>query len=251
MEEQIYHRMAEVEEHHWWFAGRRAIVAQAIAGLKLPGNAAILEAGCGTGGNFAMLGQFGQVYAQESDSTALHYAVRRGSAEIARGRLPDELPFPGRHFDLIVLLDVLEHIDQDAAALAALAERLAPGGSLLITVPAFRFLWSSHDELHHHVRRYTRAGLAATVERAGLSVDRLTCFNCILLPLVFLVRTISRLRKAPTAAGLEIPPAPVNKLLTALFASERHLLKIGTLPIGVSLLAIARKPADPAVSPGD
>lgn len=251
MEEQIYHRMAEVEEHHWWFAGRRAIVAQAIAGLKLPADAAILEAGCGTGGNFAMLGRYGRLYAMESDTTALQYAARRNTAEVARGWLPDEIPFPGRQFDLIVLLDVLEHIEQDAATLAALAGRLVPGGSMLITVPAFRFLWSGHDELHHHIRRYTRAGLAATIARSGLVADRLTYFNSIMFPLVFLVRIFSRLRKVPTATGLGLPPSSVNRLLTALFASERRLLKFGELPIGVSLLAVARKPSYPAVAQGD
>src|SRR6185312_16486006 len=113
-------------------------------------------AGCGSGGNLPMLAEFGEVSAFELDEAQLQRARERGIGTIARGSIPDALPFEGQRFDLVVMLDVLEHLEDDHAGLAAVLTRLAPGGFFLATVPAFPMLWSSHDVSHHHFRRYSR-----------------------------------------------------------------------------------------------
>ena len=138
--------------------------------IALPPAPRILEAGCGTGGNLAMLARFGRVSAFEPDGDARHAARAKSTADIRDGRLPDQVPFQPETFDLVAMLDVLEHIDDDVAGLRALCATLQRGGQVLVTVPAFPFLWSRHDELHHHKRRYRKRGLVAAAEAAGLEV---------------------------------------------------------------------------------
>jgi SAM-dependent methyltransferase len=140
MDEAIYRYMREVEDHHWWFVGRRQIVEQVLKTLPLPSPARILDAGCGTGGNLAMLSEFGEVTGIERDPGARAMASARGPWRIESANFPSEVPEFSRKFDMIVLLDVLEHLDDDAATLRTLRGLLAPGGHLVITVPAFRFL---------------------------------------------------------------------------------------------------------------
>src|SRR5579863_8171002 len=143
MDAQLYPLMAQVEDTHWWFSSRRAIVASMLSGLDLPPDPRILEPGCGTGGNFAMLSRFGQVYAMDSDPEACKFAGARKSAIVEQGELPERIPFANLNFDLVVMTDVLEHLVRDQDALTALRERLKPGGRLLATVPAMPFLWSA------------------------------------------------------------------------------------------------------------
>lgn len=158
MDPKAYEQMAGLEDRHWWFVGRRQILSRVIAGIPLPPSACILEAGCGSGGNLEMLSQFGQVWAMERSEIALPLARARGIAIVEEGELPHRIPFGSQQFDLIALLDVLEHLDEDTAALEALIQRLKPSGYMVITVPAYPWLWSAHDELNHHKRRYTAAG---------------------------------------------------------------------------------------------
>lgn len=239
MKELVYHRMAEIEDRHWWFAGRRAVVGDTLARLGLPAGARILEVGCGTGGNFSLLSRFGDLWALDADSTALGYADRSGLAHVGAGRLPDGLPADLGTFDLVVLLDVLEHLDDDAASLVRVLPLVRPGGRLFVTVPAHPRLWSPHDELHQHRRRYTKRQLLELTEAAGFIVRRLTYFNFLLLPAVLVGRLLQRALKRPPERDLDVPAASVNRVLGAIFASERHLLRYGNLPVGVSLLLVA------------
>lgn len=243
MHEALYPQMRELEDRHWWFTGRRRIVADVIRRLKLPPQARILDAGCGTGGNLPMLVNFGDVTAAEFDAEAAALARARGVCEVVRAGLPNEMPFVAQQFQLITLLDVLEHIDDDRASLQTLASLLSPGGCLLITVPAFPFLWGSHDEAHHHKRRYRAAGLRTRITGAGLNVRWLSYYNSSLFPAVAAVRLLHRLLPAGEVGGeLALPPAPINAALESLFAAERHLLGRVGLPVGVSLIAVAYKP---------
>jgi SAM-dependent methyltransferase len=239
---QIYLDMRRVEDEHWWFVGRRAIVREAIAGLALA-RPRILDAGCGTGGNLAMLSGFGDVIGLELDPTAVAAARSRGAWRIERGGLPVDRPAWRAQFDLVVMTDVLEHIEDDAGALTSVAALLRPGGHLLLTVPAFRFLWSAHDTAHHHRRRYTAAGLRAAIARAGLVAGRVSYFNCVLFPAIAAVRLAGRFAGgAGGTPGLGLPAAPVNRALAALFAAERHVLRRAGFPFGVSILALATAP---------
>lgn len=240
MDEHIYAEMAAVEQRHWWFSARRIILDKLISSLPLPEYAQILEAGCGTGGNLAMLARHGQVYGMETNEQALDLAAAKGSGRIAAGRLPEPIPFADQKFDLITLLDVLEHLDEDVAALSALRARLKPGGWLLITVPAYPFLWSLHDELHHHKRRYVARGLRTVIQDSGLRVQYLSYFNTWLFPLVATARLCGT--GSRRSGVLSMPNKFINSLLTRIFASERWLLGRIALPAGVSLLALARNP---------
>jgi SAM-dependent methyltransferase len=244
MERELFPWMARVEEKHWWFASRRAIVESFIERLNLPRGAAILEPGCGTGGNFAMLSRHGRVFAMDSDEDALRFASGSNDAQMARGTLPDGIPFDGAKFDLVLMSDVLEHLDDDSAALRALGLRLKPSGWLVATVPAMQWLWSGHDHAHHHRRRYNARALRGIFERTGYKVVYLGYFNFILFPVIAAARLSDRLRKRDRSGDASnyttMPPAAVNALLRRVFSFERHLLEFVRLPFGVSLLIVAQ-----------
>ncbi|OGT01258.1 MAG: type 12 methyltransferase [Gallionellales bacterium RIFCSPLOWO2_02_58_13] len=242
MEPSIYTLMATLEENHWWFTARRAIAENIIKQLDLPPVAKILDAGCGTGGNLAMLSRYGQVHAMEMDDQARQMANAKGFAQVLSGRLPDEVPYQQEQFDLIVLLDVLEHVEDDRNTLRVLGSLLKPGGCLFISVPAFPFLWSMHDEVHHHKRRYFLSELKSKLENAGLEIAYTSYFNTVLFPLIFGARQLGKLRANKRDSGdLAMPTPFINRLLFALFSSERFVLGRWSLPFGVSAMAIARK----------
>lgn len=242
MDQEIYTQMRVVEDAHWWFNGRKRIVAQMIESLHLPKGARLLDAGCGTGGNLQLLARYGSVKGLEYDENAIRLARTRGVGEIMQAAFPDKIPLVGETFNLVVLLDVLEHIEDDVATLRALGGLLDPEGKLLLTVPAFPFLWCKHDDLHHHKRRYTARTLTQAIEAAGLKVQYLSYFNMWLFPLVAAVRVVQKWFPPKDCDGeLTVPPRFANAFLEWLFGSERFLLGRVKLPFGVSLLAVVQK----------
>jgi SAM-dependent methyltransferase len=240
MERTVYDRMNELETTHWWFVARRRVIAVLIGRFLPRTPARILEAGCGSGGNLAMLGTFGTVDAFEYDTTAREAARQKSQLDVQFGALPDDLPFGDRRYDLIGLFDVLEHVEDDTASLAALGARLSDTGVILVTVPAFPWLWSRHDERHHHFRRYTRASLAQVAKTAGLRVRYASYFNFFLFPLAVTTRALKRLMGSDTPDDT-MPSSPVNAALTGIFGLERHLLGRIRLPVGLSLAAVLEK----------
>lgn len=209
--------------------------------MSLPAAAKILEIGCGPGGNLAMLAGFGSLTAIEMDARARAMAVEHAppGTRILAGRLPESLPVPEHSYDLICLFDVLEHVDDDAAALTALRGLLRPGGQLLLTVPAYQWLWGVHDIKLHHFRRYRRARLVKLLRASGWAIKKSSYFNMVLFPLAALARVADKLRGAATASGNEVPPKLVNGLFYHLFAGERFGLRWFSFPFGVSILVIA------------
>jgi SAM-dependent methyltransferase len=242
MERHVYRRLGELEDRHWWFAARRRILGGILEDICAgrPG-LDILEAGCGTGGNLAMLGGFGHLSAFEPDAEARLAAARKSHIPIDDARLPEGLPYGRGRFDLICAFDVIEHVEKDRESLAALGGTLKPGGRLVMTVPALPWLWSRHDEHHHHFRRYTRKSLGAALRAAGLAPVKISYFNTILFPMIAGVRLMGKLFGRDTASDDRMPPLWLNTLLERVFGLERPLLKRFCLPTGVSLLAVAER----------
>jgi SAM-dependent methyltransferase len=239
MDRSAYAGMSAIESHHWWFVARRTLIRKMISVLPLPAEPRILEAGCGTGGNLAMLAEYGKLTAFEYDAEARETATAKGICSVVPGCLPDQITTGDNAFDLIAMLDVLEHIDDDVGSLKALGAKLAADGRLLVTVPALPFLWSSHDELHHHKRRYTRSSLSSVARSAGLEIERVGYFNSLLFPIAALQRGWAKLRRHSSGVDT-IPSAPINSVLKTMFAAERHVVGWGHFPIGLSLFAVLR-----------
>jgi SAM-dependent methyltransferase len=237
MEADAYREMAATEDVHWWFVARREILACLIGKLRLPAGARILEIGAGTGGNLAMLSRYGSVDGIEHDPEARRLAARKNPIPLLEGSLPDHLPTGRGTYDLVCMFDVLEHIADDEAALAAVRQAVKPGGRLILTVPAYPWLWSAHDVQLHHRRRYTAASLRNVAARAGFGCARISYFNSFLMPLVIIGRLVDRLRSSSAGTGTAIPGALLNALLRYVFASERFVLPYVSLPAGTSLYA--------------
>jgi SAM-dependent methyltransferase len=242
MERVVFDRMAELDQEHWWFVARRRIIGALIQRVvRPPKGARILEVGCGTGHNLPMLAQFGRLDACELDPCARALASKRFGSAIQDAKLPDLSMFRAGNYDLVALLDVLEHVPDDRAALEAILSRVKPGGALLLTVPANRWMWSAHDVAHHHYRRYSGRPLAHLLRETGFEVQLLSYFNTLLFPLIAAVRIAGKLTGRDSADD-SMPSGPVNSALQAVFGLETGLVGRVPMPFGVSLVAVARRP---------
>jgi SAM-dependent methyltransferase len=188
-----------------------------------------------------MLSEFGQLDAFELDDDARQFASARCGLEIRSGKLPGDISFEPGSFDLIAALDVIEHIDADLESVQALAKLLRPGAPLIITVPAYPWLWSMHDDQHHHKRRYTRLAVRKLAEDAGLVVETCSYFNTILFSLIVGIRFLKKLAGAADKPDDNMPSPFVNAMLRRIFGAERFALRHVSLPFGVSVLCIARR----------
>ncbi len=241
MERVVYDRMAELDELHWWYRARRDILADLIARrIALPDGARILEIGCGTGHNLAMLGRFGRVDAIEVDGAARDMASRRLGRAVMDAPLPALTAIAAGAYDISAILAVLEHVGADEAALTGMAAKLKPGGRILITVPAHPWMWSAHDVVNHHQRRYTKATLRDVIARAGLTLDMMSYFNSLLFPLAAAARLAGRLTGKEDSDD-RLPPRALNALFEKLFGLERYALGRVPFPPGVSLAAIVSR----------
>src|SRR5947209_4262249 len=158
MDQTLMKATLAVDEHHWWYRGRRRVIRAELDRLPLPADAQVLDAGCGSGRTLQELVDYGEVSGIELDEDAAGLARGRALGEVRVGRL-EELPWPDETFHLITCLDVIEHVPDDVVALTELRRVCRPGGWLLVTVPAYQALWSVHDEANHHYRRYSRSAL--------------------------------------------------------------------------------------------
>lgn len=240
MEESLYRKFAEVEGRHWWFVARKRIVADVIRRMGLPKNARALDMGCGTGGILQMLGSQFEAYGTDTSELAVELC-RQAKIEGAFHCDLAGFPHPGMQFDLVTVLDVIEHVDDDLGLLRQCIDKMRPGGMILVTVPAFQSLWSHHDEINHHRRRYRKKQLASVLAAAGFELRLLSYYNLFLFPAALAQRFKERWTRKPDAV-LDLPAPWLNRTLTTIFASERFLLRHLTLPFGLSLIAVGRKP---------
>jgi SAM-dependent methyltransferase len=239
MEVEKYREMSLIENRHWWFRGRRSIFSSILQDMGLDKGADILEVGCGTGGNLSLLKQFGDVCAAEMDDFSREHAQSVSGLEVEYCKLPGEIPFANKRFDLICLFDVLEHINEDDEALIMLRGRLKENGKILITVPATKWLFGGHDEMLHHFRRYSRSELEKKVLASGLVLSSISYFNTFLFPLAVVARIIDCLPFKNNSVGMDVPPRLINNLFYNIFRFEQFFLKNSLFPFGLSLLVVA------------
>jgi len=235
VEEHVYEQLYQLEDRHWWFRGRREIIWALLHQARLPSAPRILDAGCGTGRNLLEYGRLGEIHGIDTSAAAVEFCRRRGLENVTTGSL-EALPFEDARFDLILACDVIEHVD-DAAALAELRRVGAPGATLLITVPAYNWLWSQHDDTHHHKRRYTLRRLRDRVLAGGFEPQRTTYFNSALLVPIALVRKLARQRGAGNGrSDYDLTPGRLQRWLELPLRAEASLVERGvSLPAGVSI----------------
>jgi ubiquinone/menaquinone biosynthesis C-methylase UbiE len=244
MDDRLMKAMLDVDEHHWWYRGRRRIIRAELDRISLAPGARALDAGCGSGRTLEELGRYGEVHGIELNSEAAEVARARGCGEVVVGRL-EQLPWGDGTFGLITCLDVIEHTPDDRATLRELRRVCKPGGWLLVTVPAYPMLWSLHDEANHHYRRYARRTLRRAALDAGWTVARISSFNSLLLPPAAVVRLAQRGRRASDGytPAITLGPAWLNQVLEYPLRIEASWLARGhTLAAGLSLIAALRNP---------
>jgi SAM-dependent methyltransferase len=242
MEREYELQTHRAENRHWWYQGRRRVLERAIERLRLPMQASILDAGCGSGRNMVDLARHGTVTGVELSDTSVALARERDVGEVLEGSVMD-MPFDDDSFDLAVSLDVIEHLEDDVGALAELRRVTKPGGALLVTVPAYQWLWSGHDEINHHHRRYNRRTLLAAAQSGGWHCESSAHFNSLLLPVAVLLRALERFNPTTTKSSLDlwVPPAPLNWALRQPLNLEAAVIGHGrSIPAGLSLLAVFR-----------
>lgn len=239
MEKKEYENMYLLEKRHWWFAGKRKIIYSMISKMSFP-QGLILDFGCGTGGLLEELSSKYQAVGMDISPEAIGFARKRGlkNVEIIEKNWQLE-----RKYSLIVASDVMEHIEDDVFAFNKLWDALLPGGKLLITVPAFQFLWSKHDVVLHHYRRYDRDLLEEHSRLAGFCWSYISYYNFFLFPPAFIVRLLQKLFSLSKIESntVSLPPTFFNKIFYLIFQSEKYFLGKLCFPFGLSLFAIATK----------
>jgi SAM-dependent methyltransferase len=241
MEIDLERQTHAVEDWHWWYAGRRRVLREVVSHMDLPANPSILDAGCGSGRNLVEFARFGTVTGLEPAPESLALAQARGVGTVVGGSL-EALPFEDSSFALATVLDVIEHLDDDVGALRELRRVVAPDGRLLVTVPCYPWLWSSHDVVNHHHRRYTRRSLHRAAQLAGWAPVRTLHFNMLLLPAAIATRLVQHLgRHVSAVSDLERTPRALNRALRQPLHLESWLIGRGIdPPVGLSLLCVMR-----------
>jgi SAM-dependent methyltransferase len=239
LRESAYREHYEVEDRHWWYKGRWAVVEALLSRTTLPRPPRILDAGCGTGGYLRRYSKIGEATGVDPSPDAVGFCHERGLASVQQAGL-EELPFEDASFDLITATDVLEHVAAEREALRELRRVSAPGGALLLTVPAYMWMWSEEDVNLHHERRYTKRRLREALEATGWEPQIATYFNTILLPPIALARKLQRNRSGD-GGELDRTPASLDGPLSLPMRFEARLIRAGvSLPAGVSVGVVSR-----------
>ena len=243
MQQHTYSIMYEVEGKHWWFVGRRRIIAGFVEKIcrdigKL--RPRILDVGCGTGANLQMLSEFGAAEGVDVSTEALDFCRARGLSKVKQGAA-ESLPYEDASFDLVTGLDVVEHLDDDVAGLREMRRVLRPDGRALLFVPAFMFLWGVQDDISHHRRRYTVPELTRRLSEAGMTLERATYANISFFLPILVGRMLMRLTGFRPASENNITIGALNGLLGRILGAESWWLRKMNFPFGVSIICVARK----------
>jgi SAM-dependent methyltransferase len=230
----LYDRFFDTEDRHWWFVGRRRLVTDLMSRVQVRGR--ILDLGCGTGGVLQHLGAFGDALGLDPAPEAAQYCQRRAVPMVVGSGM--DLPFADASFDAVLALDVIEHVPDDVALLREAQRILRPGGVLVVTVPALPWLWSAHDDVNHHYRRYTLTSLRRSLQEGGFRPRRISYYNAVLLPLAITRKFINRFG-GNDEHHLEDLPAPLNATLRGILWAEGRVIRRRRLPVGASLIAAA------------
>lgn len=259
MQQHTYAIMDRVEDRHWWFVGRRAIlecflrqIVDRVEPIPRPASVGgqpaksedqsvirILDVGCGTGANLEMLSKFGAAEGVDVSDEALEFCRQKG-LRVQKG-LAEKLPFDDETFEITTALDVVEHLDDDIAGLRELNRVTKSGGFALVFVPAFMWLWGVQDDVSNHRIRYTRAQIVDSLRKAGFEIERATYANITFFAPILAGRLLMRLTGIRPESENNVNVSALNGIFGKIFAAERFWLKHFNLPFGVSIVVVARK----------
>ena len=241
MEKYLYDELFNHETKHWWFLARREIIVRLLQYFSPDKDNALLDIGCGCGANLVTLSRYYNCQGVEPSDEGIDYCAQR-KLKVKNGFLPDKIDYPDNSFDIITMIDVLEHIEQDGLAVKTVNRLLKKDGIFLATVPAYQWLYTKRDEFHHHYRRYSKSQLESIISSSGLKKIILSYYNTLLFPLALAERgTKKLLKKDKPEPDLVIPPKPINNFFKSVFAFEKKLLPRIPLPYGLSLIAVYKK----------
>ncbi len=244
MQQHTYEIMNRVEDSHWWFVGRRAILESFLEQIiqnpksKIQ-NPKILDVGCGTGANLEMLANFGEAEGVDVSDDALEFCKQKGLK--AHKGLAESLPFADESFDVVTALDVVEHLDDDIAGLKEMNRVLRTGGKTLIFVPAFMWLWGVQDDVSNHRIRYTKKQIVERLEKAGFTIERATYANITFFAPILSGRTLMKLTGIKPESENNVNVSALNGVFGKLFGAEKFWLKKFNFPFGVSIVIVAEK----------
>ena len=243
MESYLYDDLYELEEQHWWHRAKRELVFRLLASYSFRKHIKILDVGCGTGKNVETFAAFGESWGLDMSPRAITYCKKRGLTRVRIGEA-EKTGLPSGMFDAITLLDVLEHTD-DKKTLREMRRIMAPGGVLIMTIPAYQWLWSQWDVVLHHKRRYERTGLTALLKKEGFKVRKVSYVYSFLVIPVFLIRMIkSRLLSGQYASDFRMSSPVVNYCMLRVSRAEAWIVDHFFVPFGTSLVCVAQKSTD-------
>lgn len=233
---------AKIEDVHWWFKARRDLMLSVLQKHVPAGdNRLVVEIGCGTGGNLKFLQRYYRVAGVDISPEAVGHTSKRVNCPVHLGDFRDRLSGMWEDIDAVILADVLEHVDDDAGFLKDIVKSLKPGSVVLLTVPAHMFIWSRHDVVLGHRRRYSARMLRSLWKDLNVEEAFFTSFSCILSPAIALYRLFRRNGLEAHKSDLSMPPLWLNSVLYRIFSIETYLTRELPLPFGVSYLTVLRK----------